>query len=356
MIPFRRTAASLAICMAAAIAPAAAQDGLVAIDYDSLNQAIIDGQIVPAHDRFVAATEVLETALDAYCDGAVGDLDGVIAAYHGAYDGWMAVSWINFGPETLFMRPVRVHFWPDTRNALGRQLGELLNAPRDDLLDAATLGETSVALQGLPALERLIFEVEDFAPGGYACALSRSIGENLHTIAQDLARAWTDPEERQLSLPTGQDLTNAVFQAVYEHFEMILFRKLAPALGDSAEAARPRLAENWRSERALDNIVINFRAILGVFENGDGLGFADVVRSPVGARSLADSMVNGLRDAIEEAEALSGYTIAELVSDPELRERLIAMGAGANRVRRLWADAVGPALNLNLGFNAQDGD
>ncbi|MEQ9814915.1 MAG: hypothetical protein RLO50_19215 [Azospirillaceae bacterium] len=67
-------------------------------------------------------------------------------------------------------------------------------------------------------------------------------------------------------------------------------------------------------------------------------------------------MVNGLRDAIGEAEDLSSYTIAELVSDPGLRERLIDMGAGANRVRRLWADAVGPALNLNLGFNAQDGD
>ncbi|MEQ9814914.1 MAG: imelysin family protein [Azospirillaceae bacterium] len=242
MFPLRNLAGSLAICMAMAATPAAAQDGLVAIDYESLNQAIIDGQIVPAHDAFVAATEALETTLGDFCDGSVDNLDAVIAAYHGAYDDWMALSWINFGPETLFMRPVRVHFWPDRRNALGRQLGELLNAPRDDLLDPATLGETSVALQGLPALERLLFEVEGLAAGSYACDLARSIAANLHAIGQDLARAWADPEERRLSLPSGQDLTNAMFQAVYEHFEMILFRKLAPALGNP----RRRRGRGWR--------------------------------------------------------------------------------------------------------------
>lgn len=143
---------------------AAAQTAPEGARYAELNDAIITHQIAPAHEAFAIAARDLAAALDGYCVTETSGLDTVFDAYHDTYDGWMAVSWVNFGPQSLFMRPVRVHFWPDSRNTVGRQLAGVLNEPRDDLLDPEVLASASVALQGLPALERLLFEGDGLAP------------------------------------------------------------------------------------------------------------------------------------------------------------------------------------------------
>lgn len=321
-----------------------------------MNQAIIDQQLVPAHRDFATAAQQLADSWDLYCGQSGGELETMRSAYHDAYDQWMTISWVNFGPQSLFMRPIRIHFWPDERNTLGRQLSGVLQEPRDDLLDPETLATASVALQGLPALERLLYADVGQVDDTYACQLAVSIAENIQSIADGLSQSWSDLGGRALTMPEGQALTVTLFQTVYEQLELIVQRKLLPALGDSPDAARPRLAENWRSGRALRNITANLIAIRGVLENGDDLGFADLLRSPLDRADIGNAVVDELNAAIALAERLQDRPIDRLVTDPDTRAELVALVDHVTTIKQIWADEVGPALGLNLGFNSLDGD
>lgn len=346
------TAFGLGLMTATAVAQTAPDDAT----YAALNDAIIEGQIAPAHQAFAVASQNLAGALDGYCLTATGDLDAVIDAYHDTYDRWMAVSWVNFGPQSLFMRPVRVHFWPDSRNSVGRQLAGVLSEPREDLLDPEVLASASVALQGLPALERLLFEGDGLSPESYTCALGVAIAANLEAIGADLSAAWADPDAPAAALPDDAALAVTMFQAAFEQLELILTRKLAGPLGESADEARPRLAENWRSGRALRNIAVNLATLRELTENGDQTGFADLLREAPGGADIADRVIAELDAAIVLAEPLRDRPIAQLVTDPDRRADLVALGNHVAEARRIWSDEVGPALNLNLGFNRLDGD
>ena len=335
----------------------ATQEPLPTAVYADLNQAIIQDRIMPANQALASAADALTPAMAAYCAAPDADaLEGVRAAYHDTYDRWMAVAWVNFGPQAVLMRPMRLHFWPDSRNTLTRQLAGVLSAPRDDLLEPATLADASVALQGLPALERLLFGATPVAEDDYACDLAVAIAGNVQDIAADLAAGWTDPDQLAQTLPEGAALTANLFQAVNEHFVVILTRKMGPVLGNSAEQARPRLAENWRSGRAVRNIAMNLTALLGVVENGDALGFADVLRDRAGGADTAAALVGSLEQALAIAQRLEGQPIADLVADETARADLFRMGDAINMARQIWAGEVGGTMGLSVGFNSQDGD
>ena len=53
-------------------------------------------------------------------------------------------------------RGFRIQFWPDFRNKTGKQLSRVLAAKDRAALDEETFSRTSIAVQGLPALERLL--------------------------------------------------------------------------------------------------------------------------------------------------------------------------------------------------------
>ncbi|MEM7445567.1 MAG: imelysin family protein [Pseudomonadota bacterium] len=321
-----------------------------------LTGAIISDQIAPAHQAFAAAAGNLSNTVADYCDAGTGDLEEVRATFHETYDGWMAVSWVNFGPQSLFMRPIRVHFWPDSRNSLGRQLGGLLREPREDLLDPETLASASVALQGLPALERLLYGDEPLGEAAYTCQLAVAIADNVESIGSDLAEAWSDQEQLDGILSLDVALASTMFQTIYEQFELIVSRKLAPAIGATVEEARPRLAENWRSGRAIQNIAANLQALLGVIENGQETGFADLLRTNDAGADIANDLVTELDAALALAWMLQETPIADLVSDDDARAELITMGEHINAAREIWATEVGAGLGLNIGFNSLDGD
>src|SRR3546814_3214031 len=57
-----------------------------------------------------------------------------------------------------------------------------------------------------------------------------------------------------------KDATLDLFKSLYTAVELIADHKLARPLGGSIDQARPHLAEAWRSQRSMRNIVINLRA------------------------------------------------------------------------------------------------
>jgi hypothetical protein len=350
-----------ALLVALPMALAAAQEGAGSDSgaaLDALAERLRVEVIAPAHVALAEATDRLATAVEVYCaapDAAA--LDDARTAFHAAADRWMEVQWVGFGPQTFLLRKTRMQFWPDTRNVTGRQLRQALDDQRGDLLDPATLAQASVALQGFPAVERLLFGDVRITDGTYACALTGAITRNMASIAQELGTAWSDPAQAGLPLPEGRDFVAEVYGSVAEQVTAMADRKLAAAVGETAADARPRLGEMWRSGRSLDNIDHNLIGIAAVARGGpEAERFIAVLQGPAGAPEVADDLAAALDRAQALADGLAGTPMAAAAEAGATRDDLVALTEAVRDLQTVWEGPVGTALDLRVGFNSMDGD
>ncbi len=100
-------------------------------DWTPLNLAMTDAVVIPAYDRFAAATAPLAQHSDAFCSAVDADsLASLQQDFIAAYDGWQGVQHIQFGPITYFNWNFRLQFWPDDKGTGARQL----DAPQEPSL------------------------------------------------------------------------------------------------------------------------------------------------------------------------------------------------------------------------------
>lgn len=146
--------------------------------------------------------------------------------------------------------------------------------------------------------------------------------------------------------PSPSDAALDLFKSLHMAVELVADHKLARPLGDSAKAARPRLAESPRSEASLANIRANLAAARDLFDRlRPGVTDAAVVRE-IEARFDA---------AIAAAGAING-SLEEAVGEPAKRPAVERLRREATALKRLLAEKLSVALDLPLGFNALDGD
>lgn len=363
----------LTILLVGLVVSAAASSavGAAPVDYGAINRAVIDGQIVPGYRRLAAATEDLDQASGSFCrEPMESRLSKARQEHDKSLDAWMAVQHVRFGPVELYMRNFRIQFWPDKRGRAGKHLSSLLAAADGDALSPDGFANGSVAVQGFPALERLLFDDDgtlaaftDRDSGPFRCRVLTAITANLAAIAADLVEDWTGGDEpfRDTLLspdPDGRvyaghkDVTAALLNDFATALQGIRDLKLLPALGESLERARPRLAESWRSRRSLASVVTNLEAVRTLYVGADGIGLGQAVaRDGAVDRQIRDR----LDLALDTARAVS-LPLNEAVTDPVARDRIAALAGEIRGLQQTALPALVEALDMPLGFNSLDGD
>lgn len=258
---------------------------------------------------------------------------------------------LRFGPMDAFDRGFRLSFFPDPRNATGRDLTTLLREASSDALAATAAGRGRIPVQGLPTAERLLFaegEAPLLQPGEtYRRALLVAIARNIATIAADLATGWAgdpfgaggDPEDALLLL----------FKSLHGGLDFVGDRLLARALGPSQREARPRLSEAWRSGQSLTFARASIDALTALHRIAFAgmLGAADAALARAVDQGFADARAAAQRIAPDLESAVAAANGRSAVEDT-----IRALGA----LRRLLAERGAPALGLPVGFNSMDGD
>ena len=330
--------------------------------FADVNRDIALNHIGPRHDAFADAARKLTGVVSSFADGDA-DLSAARAALHDAMDAWMGVQHVRLGPSQAEARAFRVQFWPDTRNRVGRQLGSVLAEERADLVDdPEAMANASVALQGLPALERLLYEIEP-APGSYAARFARAIAANLDTVAAELSAAWAPgggwseglytPGGGAKAYPTAARATSALVLATTTQIEFVVDKKLRAPLGADADDPRPRLAESWRGGRSLRNVRFNVAALVDLYENGGGRLRRLIENADDGG--LAGAVSSDLHSALDAIAALpDGF--GDGLAEARFRDRVTSAADSLDRARVLLSRDAAPALGLLLGFNSLDGD
>lgn len=303
--------------------------------------------LVPRYQQLQTAFRNQADAWQAGC----ADTKLLRAAFDKSADAWAAVEHGRFGPIARDNRPERISFWPDPRNATEKGLAQLSAAPDEAALAPERIVRASVAVQGLPALERILFFTP--APGAKPvlaklserqCAIGKAISANLANIGDETVKEWIEPQTGQLAkleslrnAPDGLQQARAAATQILTDlatlFMIVADRKLLPLYGGKGKGPQPRASEAWRSGRSERNIMLNL----------DAASDTATVLKPFAMES-ADILIGRLKTAKNIIGAHDG-------NPPGFAGFASVKVAQYEAIQKLPA-----ALDVPLGFNSLDGD
>ena len=322
---------ALVLTLAVTLAPLAGHAGV---------EQAVDDHILPAVAAFQAGTAALRSAAETDCTQ-----EAVRPAYQSAFDAWMGLAHLQFGPLEEAGRGLSIAFWPDARGMVPKAVAGLVAEADPVVAEADAFAQVSVAGRGLFALEAVLYN-ESYDADDYACRLAVALSRDLARTGQALAVAWdgyaeilqTAGEPGNAAYMSEAEATRELYTALMTGLEFTKDQRLGRPMG-TFERPRPTRAEAWRSGRSQRNVVLSLEALRGL------------------AAELADAPATDAAfvRAIATAEALDDPVFAG-VADPATRFRLEALQQEIASIQTAAATEIGAALGVSQGFNSQDGD
>ncbi|MHA7775852.1 imelysin family protein [Roseibium sp. M-1] len=352
----------LAALVAGLIQPAAA-----ATDFEPNLANVIEAYIQPATGAFADTAAALPGAVEAACQTPdVVTERQFETAFSETVGGFALVQFLRFGPVLDSDRLSRLAFLPDPRGITQRQLRKLLAAREADALDAETLKNKSVAVQGLTALEQVAFDKEgnvrlgQQAGNDFSCSYAKAISENVAAIAAEIAAEWQDPDGYSKLLLTAEagnerfhtskEALESVFNALVTGLIIVRDQDIEPALGGSREKAR---ANRFPFSRSGNSAVYLSSELLGLHDAIEGLDLKDLTPEEFtwifgtldfefkNAQTLLDALHPPLRETFEEGEAY---------------DKVVVLAITVSSLQKTVGQELAGALGLSGGFNSLDGD
>lgn len=336
-------------------------------DQGAIAKAALTAVVQPGYAALASTTHDLDDKVGALCDDpSPKALDEAKTAFAAAVKSWSPVEILRFGPINREHRYERLFYWPDPKGIGLRQIQKVLKEKDETAVDPVSLAGKSVALQGLPALEYLLYGSGAEAlgtadgEGTFRCRFAASIAANMENIANEVQEAWRDdapftkmfldPGPNDPLYHTPKDVTLELSKMFSGGIELVRDQKLGKPLGTSIEAARPRLAAFWRSGLTFPNMVGNLEGVRTLFTEG---GFANVVAQE--SPGVEDSILFDLNRVINMLGAVD-EPIADVVIDQSQRNKLEALRVALRSARTTGEGMIAQGAGLSFGFNAGDGD
>jgi len=319
----------------------------------------------PAVAKMADAASALDGALGGWC-GQPGAANAarVKQAFETLALAWSGVEFLRFGPLVQANRYERLAFWPDTRGVMPKQVQALIAAQDGALLVPGALAGRSVAVQGLPALEYVLYGEPALLrqDGGkvdaYACDYARAVVANVRQITSDVAQAWSAEGDfgRQFAHPKAgndlyrnqQEIAAEAMKSLSTGLQFARDVKILPVLGDTPEAARPKRAAFWRSQLSTRLLAANLDGLQAFYQAG-------AYALPKGDAWMAESVRGELASA---ARALSDVPqpLEQALAQEDGRRQLTLAALTLKNAKAIVDENLAPALGVTIGFNALDGD
>jgi predicted lipoprotein len=332
-------------------------------DHAAIARASLTEVIRPGYAAFAQATGALKQKVESLCAQPSGPaLQEAKDAFAAAVLAWSKVEIVRFGPVTQDHRFERLFFWPDPKGLGLRQIQDALAKEDANVTEPDELAAKSVALQGLPALEYLLY-----GDGGvpdddrdFRCKFALAVATNVDRIANSVVEAWRDGSayEKAFMGPAPDDpyyhapkeVTLDLFKTFTTGIELVRDQKLGKPLGANPDEAKPKLAAFWRSGLTFKNAAGNLEGARILFAQG---GFAQVVRQE--SAGVEDSILFDLDHAIDVLRGID-QPMAEVVKDEGLRAKIEALRVALKAAAQTAGDMISRGAGLAFGFNAMDGD
>lgn len=352
---------ALAFIVALLSLPALAQDPVP----DPVMQRAVDGVIRPGIVGFWREASGLASSMELLCSTpSAAALDMAESQFREAALAYGRIELLRLGPLMEDNRAERLLFWPDRKGIALRQVQAILAEKDETATDPVTLRGKSVAVQGLGALEYVLFGTGADAlagtEGDFRCRFGSAVAQSIVTVAQDLSSSWYQPNgvARRLMLPeagnadyrTPLEATEALVGLMANGFEAVRDTRINPFIAKDGGKANPKLALFWRSGLTVPMLAANVDALRDLF-----------VVSGVGQSTPPESV--GLAGSIEfefanadRALKLITLPLEEAVIDPRQAQALAYLAIVTGSLQSLIGEQLSAALALSVGFSSLDGD
>ena len=288
----------------------------------------VANHILPGYAAFAAASQALADAAARDCSA-----DALQLPFNSAYDAWLGVEHLRFGPVEEDGLDQSIVFWPDPSGS-GAKAQQALLTGDPALLEPGAFALQSVAARGLTGLERLLYPAATLPAD--PCALIRATATDLAATARKVDYAWvasyaqtvlTAGEAGNKTYLTPSEARQILFTQVVNGLEFTLDDRLGRPLG-TFDAPHPELAEAVASGRSLINIRVSLRALQAMVQT-----LTPDVPLTMAAFDRAIRLANALNDPV-----LSG------VDDPQGRLKVEILQQAIDAVKDTAVAELGPKL------------
>ncbi|MCK0137684.1 imelysin family protein [Aliiroseovarius sp. F47248L] len=324
-----------------------AADQTPAIDYNALTDRML-AALEHQFGKFQDETASLFDAATAYCETSA-DRTLIEDAFADAWRAWAPLDAYQFGPIETQAAALTVNFFPDKKNFVGRAVTDLLKRPEGEQAIPAVIAASSAGTQGLPALERLLFDDVQ------TCPALVGVAGNLAQIGHALYDGWFAPDGwADLVRHAGpdnpvylshQEFTRQIITALDFSILRLREHRIGRALG-TYDRSFPTRAEAWRSGITNDIMIAQIDGLIEVVDSG----FADTIPDATRAK-----VTQSARDIQTRIQAI-GAPLSEAFDDPQMRIRVEALQTKLDYLKLQLDQEIGEFLGIDAGFSAGDGD
>lgn len=273
----------------------------------------------------------------------------------------------RIGPLLDENRYHKIFYWPDSRNAGERQLRKLLHEVSKKPKREIFIAQKSVAVQGLPALERLLFdnasasELSNQATQPARCQLAIAVATNLSNLADDMSSAWSSensgiskrllqPQQDDAMFRNQSEVLRSIMTQLATGMEFLIERKIKPLTSPDASTARTlRKSPFWRSNNTLENLYGNVLAMQGIAVSS-GLS---------GLTSLENEIRFEFKIALTHLDnlmRLNAVATSNNLLTSEAHNLFTALLSGLEALHTTIVERLSNELGVHVGFNSEDGD
>ncbi len=313
---------------------------------DHLSQSVYIVEYTAA-SKFSTQARLLEEGFEQYCQTSSADISPLKAQWHSTMASWMALQGQERGPSAALAESWNVQFWPDKKNTTGRKMSSLIK--QDKVWTADEIAENSVTVQGLGAIEWLLYDSQSpiLSSKDQACKSAIAISQNLANRADMIETAWRSNPWKELDKQTWESEYIALLSNQLEFSMSKLTRPLA-----SIGKPRPYFSESWRSKTSMLNLKSNVEAMQALYlANGNGL---DKMLRDNDLIDLADRVKTQYANLVETWPKES--SLFDMLQTKDGYREALSIYNKMDQLKYLLHDEVSVELGVVIGFNATDGD
>ncbi len=355
---------SLALAGQAAAQTAAPPSGLNEDAVPQVMARAVDEVIRPGYRNMQQSAARLTTVMKDLCaDGTQQTLDKAKSTFDDTIRYWSNIEIVQTGPvihDNLFEH---ILFFPDRKGVGLKQVQALIAKadPKDTTVDA--IAGKSVALQGLTALEYVLYGngSEDLIKqkNGFRCQYGAAVAGNIQREAGEVVAAWEKPDGVQASWkhpgPESEDFMDnkeavtALLGILVHGAETVRDQRLEQFYKGKDTAPRPRMAIYWRSKNTWKSMTANIEGLRTLWQKA---GMAELL--PADKKPIADAIDANFKTLLDTVPKLNP-DIDVATSDAEKAKLDAFLATSRDLITRI-SDDFGGAVGLSAGFSFSDGD
>lgn len=336
-------------------------------DTFAVGRNLASAYIINGYEQLYREAELQAVKMDGLCAApGTEKLADARVQFGALVRAWSLIEGVRFGPILQNNRLERILFYPDRQGIGLRQVQAILGKKDERALSLDTLREKSVAVQGLVALEFVLFgtgadaELVDGADP-FRCTYGLRVSQALIQTAQEVLAAWEAPDGigAHMAAPNAayddyrdNDEVLRELLGIFVHtVEQVRDTRLAQLVNAEGRPGSARTALFKRSELTIESAAAN---IAGLQQALLVTGVADALKAD--QRWIGGSLDFEMQNFVRTAEEISGLPIAEAVEDPKAQSKLRYLMILTGSIQRILVGQLAASLGLSAGFSALDGD